>query len=130
MHLPTLFLSLLAATTVIAKGNSKNSNGTEPVTDKSLCKEMTHLEKLITTAQNSTKLATKTNNNQTKINAIVAKASEAAVKLDTLQGNSTLVATCAVINEAAQTKKTCNKMEDLQKTIETASNSTKLAAKN
>ncbi|TGO30546.1 hypothetical protein BPAE_0005g00370 [Botrytis paeoniae] len=124
MQFSTVFLSLLAATAVVAKGNS-----TKPITDKSLCKEMNKLEKLVDQAQNTTKLASKTNNNQTKIDSIVAKASAAAVQLDAMQANTTLVSTCAVIDAAQTTKKQCNKMEDLQKTIDTASNSTKLAAK-
>ncbi|TGO33729.1 hypothetical protein BHYA_0230g00170 [Botrytis hyacinthi] len=124
MQLSTVFLSLLAATAVVAKDNS-----TKPVTDKSLCKEMNKLEKLVDEAQNTTKLASKTHNNQTKIDSIVAKASAAAVQLDAMQANTTLVSTCAVIDAAHTTKKQCNKMEDLQETIDTAANSTKLAAK-
>ncbi|ATZ54499.1 hypothetical protein BCIN_10g04980 [Botrytis cinerea B05.10] len=124
MQFSAVFLSLLAATAVVAKGNS-----TKPVTDKSLCKEMNKLEKLVDQAQNTTKLASKTNNNQTKIDNIVAKASAAAIQLDAMQANTTLVSTCAVIDAAQMTKKQCNKMEDLQKTIDTAGNSTKLAAK-
>ncbi|TGO89848.1 hypothetical protein BPOR_0091g00140 [Botrytis porri] len=124
MQFSTVFLSLLAATAIVAKGNS-----TKPVTDKSLCKEMNKLEKLVDQAQNTTKLASKTNNNQTEIDNIVAKASAAAVQLDAMQANTTLVSTCAVIDAAQTTKKQCDKMEDLQKTIDTAGNSTKLAAK-
>lgn len=107
MQFSTVFLSLLAATAVIAKGNIS----TKAVTDKSLCKEMTSLAKLVDEAQNTTKLATKTKNNQTKIDNIVAKASKAAVQLDTLQSNTTLVSTCAVINAAAQTKAQYTEME-------------------
>ncbi|ESZ92317.1 hypothetical protein SBOR_7308 [Sclerotinia borealis F-4128] len=124
MQFSTVFLSLLAATAVVAKGNS-----TKPVTDKSLCKEMNHLEKLVHEAQNTTKLATKTDNNQTKIDSVVAKASSAAVQLDAMQANTTLVSTCAVMDAAHQTKKQCHEMEHLQKTINTAANSTKLADK-
>ncbi|KAF7880848.1 uncharacterized protein EAF02_006739 [Botrytis sinoallii] len=115
MQFSTVFLSLLAATAVVAKGNS-----TKPLTDKSLCKEMNKLEKLVDQAQNTTKLASKTNNNQTTIDSIMAKASAAAVQLDAMQANTTLVSTCAVIDAAQTTKKQCNKMEDLQKTIATA----------
>lgn len=108
MQFSAVFLSLLAATAVVAKGNS-----TKPVTDKSLCKEMNKLEKLVDQAQNTTKLASKTNNNQTKIDNIVAKASAAAIQLDAMQANTTLVSTCAVIDAAQMTKKQCNKMEGM-----------------
>ncbi|KAI9646270.1 hypothetical protein NHQ30_005711 [Ciborinia camelliae] len=121
MQFSAVFLSLLAATAVVAKGNS-----TKPVTDKALCREMNYLEKLVDEAQNKTELATKTKNNQTKIEDIVAKASKAAVQLDTMQSNATLVSTCAEINAGQQTKKQCNQMEALQKIIDAASNTTKL----
>ncbi|PQE10409.1 hypothetical protein CJF32_00000949 [Rutstroemia sp. NJR-2017a WRK4] len=124
MQFSSIFVSLLLSTAVVAKGNS-----TKPVTDKSLCREMNHLQKLVSEAQNSTKLATKTKNNQTKIDEITAKASMAAVQLDTMTSNATLVSTCAVIDAADETKSACKMMSKMQKTIDTANNSTKLAEK-
>ncbi|KAM3065620.1 hypothetical protein ACMFMG_011329 [Clarireedia jacksonii] len=124
MQFSSILVSLLLSTAVVAKGNS-----TKPVTDKSLCKEMNHLQKLVSEAQNTTKLATKTHNNQTKIDEITAMASKAAVQLDTMTSNATLVSTCAVIDAAEETKSACRMMAKLQKTIDTANNSTKLADK-
>lgn len=87
------------------------------------------MAKLVALAANSTKLANKTKNNATKIAEIQAEASAASVKLATMDTNSTLVSTCAVIDAAQATKEDCKKMESLTKLVALASNETKLAEK-
>ncbi|KAH7413261.1 hypothetical protein BKA64DRAFT_660643 [Cadophora sp. MPI-SDFR-AT-0126] len=106
MQFSGLFVSLLLSTAVVAKGGNK----TKAVTDKSLCKEMAQLTKLVSLAGNETKLADKTKNNATKIASIQAKASEAATQLSTMESNATLVSTCAVISAAEATKDDCKTM--------------------
>lgn len=73
MQLTSLFVSLLLTTVVAAKGK----NETKAVTDKSLCKEMASLTKLVALAANTTKLDEKEKNNATKIAEVQAKASTA-----------------------------------------------------
>ncbi|KAL5326021.1 hypothetical protein ACEPPN_007158 [Leptodophora sp. 'Broadleaf-Isolate-01'] len=125
MQFSNLFVSLLLSTAVVAKGGNK----TKAVTDKSICKEMAQLTKLVSLAANETKLADKTKNNATKIASIQAKASEAATQLSTMESNATLVSTCAVISAAEATKDDCKTMSKLEKLIATAANETKLAEK-
>lgn len=64
------------------------------------CDDMEDLQKLATLAANETKLADKAKNNATKIAALQAKASEASVKLTSLQSNTTLTSACASIKSA------------------------------
>lgn len=125
MQFTNIFLSLLLSTAVVAKGNKT----TKAVTDKSLCKEMASLEKTVALAANTTKLAEKEKNNATKIAEFEAKASTAATDLATMQSNATLVSTCAVISAAQATENDCEDMTDLQKIIDLAANTTKLAEK-
>jgi len=122
MQFSALFFSLLLSTAVIAKGNK-----TKAVTDKSLCKEMATLTKLVDLAANTTKLDDKTKNNATKIAEIQAKASDASTQLSTMSSNATLVSTCAVMSAAEKTEDQCDKMESLQKLVSLAANTTKLA---
>lgn len=128
MQIKSLFVSLLLTGAVIAKGHKANST-TMAVTDKSLCKEMASLTKEVNLAANSTKLAEKTKNNSTKIAEIQAKASAASVSLATMQSNTTLVSTCAVIDAAETTQDTCEDMADWQKLVSLAGNQTALDAK-
>jgi hypothetical protein len=58
------------------------------------------MTKLVALAANETKLADKAKNNATKIAEYQAKASAAAVKLQTLQANTTLTDSCASIASA------------------------------
>jgi hypothetical protein len=94
---------LALATSTLAKGVKGNST-TKAITDKSLCKEMKSLNKLVELASNETRLADKTNNNATKIASIQAKASEASATLATMEANTTLTTTCSVMAAAEQTK--------------------------
>jgi hypothetical protein len=132
MQFSSLFLSLVLATAVVAKGDKGDSekNGTtKAVTDKSLCKEMASLNQLVKLASNETKLADKTKNNATKIADIQAKASDASTKLTTMSSNATLVSTCATIDAAAKTEDECKSMKSLQKLVTLAGNDTALADK-
>lgn len=125
MQFTSLFVSLLLSTAVVAKGGNK----TKAVTDKSLCKEMASLTKLVSLASNETKLAAKTKNNATKIADIQSKASLAATQLSTMESNTTLVSTCATISAAEATKDDCKTISQLQKLVSLAANETKLADK-
>jgi hypothetical protein len=125
MQFTNLFFSLLLSTAVVAKGNKT----TKAVTDKSLCREMAFLERMVALASNSTRLAAIEKDNATKIAEFQAKASTATTDLATMQSNTTLVSTCAVIAAAAKTEEECEKMSELQKLVTLASNETALAAK-
>ena len=63
MQFTSIFVSLLLSTAVVAKGNKT----TKAVSDKSLCKEMSSLTKLVDLASNTTKLDDETKNNATKV---------------------------------------------------------------
>jgi hypothetical protein len=127
MQFTNLFVTLLLTTAVAAKG--KNGTSTKSVTDKSLCKEMASLTKLVALASNETKLADKTNNNATKIAEIQAKASDASTQLTTMESNTTLVSTCAVIAAAQKTEDDCDQITSMTKLVALAANETKLADK-
>lgn len=116
---------------MFSQGNStKNADHkVKAVTDKSLCNEMQGLEAIVKLASNTTKLSKKLKANETKIAEFTAKADTAATTLKTMQSNTTLVSTCAVIDSAEKVKQTCNVMKDLQKTVELAANTTKLSTK-
>jgi hypothetical protein len=104
MQFSNLFITLLLSAAVAAKVNKTNT-----VTDKSLCNEMASLTKLL--AANETKLAGKTKNNATKIVEIQPKASDASTQLTTMQANTTLVSTCAVISAVQDTEDSCSEMK-------------------
>jgi hypothetical protein len=125
MQLIKIFVSLLLTTAVAAKGNSS----TKAVSDKSTCKEIAKMEKLVALAANTTKLESKTKNNATKIADIQSEASAASISLSTLTANETLMTTCAVIAAAEDTESDCSEMKDLQKLISLANTETALAAK-
>ena len=127
MQLTNLFVSLLLTTAVAAKG--KNGTSTKAVTDKSQCKEIQALTKIINLAANETKLADKTDNNATLIAEFQAKASTAATTLATMESNTTLVSTCNVIAAAERTEDDCEDMTSMEKLIALAANETALAAK-
>ena len=63
MQFSSVFVYLLLSVAVAAKGNKT----TKAVTDKSLCKEMASLTKLVHLASNTTKLDAKTKSNATKV---------------------------------------------------------------
>jgi hypothetical protein len=127
MQFANFFVSLLLTTAVAAKG--KNGTSAKAVTDKSLCKEMATLTKLVALASNETKLADKTKNNATKIAEIQAKASDASTQLSTMESNTTLVSTCAVIAAAQKTEDQCDEITSMTKLVALAANETKLADK-
>lgn len=125
MLFTNLLVSFLLSSVVYAKGNKT----TKAVTDKSLCKEMASLTKLIDLASNTTKLDTKTHSNATKVAEIQAKASDASTKLATMQSNTTLVSTCAVISAAQATEDDCKSIKSMQNLVDLAGNTTALASK-
>lgn len=74
MQITNLLYTVLLSTAVLAKGNKTM----QAVTDKSLCRGMVHLEKIVALAANTTELEAKTKNNATKIADFKAKVSTAA----------------------------------------------------
>ena len=96
----------------MAKGGNMTSKADEPVTDKSLCREMAMLTKLVELAANTTKLESKTDGNATLIAEIQAKASNASAELTTMESNTTLVATCEVIAADRQLKNDCSDIKE------------------
>jgi outer membrane protein OmpA-like peptidoglycan-associated protein len=125
MHLQSLVVSLLLATSAATKGNQIES--TKAVSESGQCKEMVKLNKLVELASNTTKLDAITKNNATKIAEIQAKASTASTTLKTLESNSTLVSACAVINAQAAEKDQCQETFALQRFVKFAANSTAVA---
>jgi len=87
------------------------------------CQETFILQRFVKFAANTTAVATATKNNSTKIAEIELKASDAAVKLESLTSNSTLQAACAAVTQ----KDECKAMDTLQKFVNLANNQTKLA---
>jgi ABC-type enterochelin transport system substrate-binding protein len=69
------------------------------------CDDMEDLQQLVTLAANETELANKAKNNATKIAALQAKASEASVKLTSLEANMTLTSACTSIKTAKEAAK-------------------------
>jgi hypothetical protein len=123
MQLSNVFLSLILATAVSAKGK----NGTTSV--KSQCAQVAKLTSQAELATNDTKLADKFNNNQTAIDAFKAKVSDKQAQLDTLTANSTLMSDCAVIAAHEDAVNSCDQIQSWEKNIATAANDTKLTDK-
>ena len=86
MQITGLLSSFILATAVLAKGD-KNSTGTSV---KSQCRTIAKMTSLVDLANNQTKLESKTDGNQTKIDEIKAKAANSTAMLSTLTANSTL----------------------------------------
>lgn len=88
------------------------------------CEKTFLLQKFVTFAANTTAVAAITNNNQTQMDALQAKASKAQTELQTLQSNTTLQAYCPSVQQADE----CKFMNGLQKFVDTANNQTKVDA--
>jgi hypothetical protein len=88
------------------------------------CAKMAAMEHLETLVANATRLSEVTKNNATKADALKAKASADASALASLQGNATLTQFCSV----ETTRETCRAMNQMQKTVAEAANSTWLEA--
>jgi len=125
MYIQSLVVSLLLATSVVAKGDKTES--TKAVSEKGQCKEITSLNKLVELASNTTKLDKVTKNNATKIAEIQAKASTASTTLKTLESNSTLMSACAVIDAQTAEDDQCQETFVLQGFVKFAANSTAVA---
>ncbi|CAO2652323.1 Nn.00g006060.m01.CDS01 [Neocucurbitaria sp. VM-36] len=109
--------------------NGTRGNGGD--TTKQACKQMQKLTKLMGLAANQTKLdelVAKGKMNTTEVDALKAMAADASTKLQTLESNSTLTTTCAVISAERQTKQECSQMKQLQKLATLASNQTAMDA--
>jgi hypothetical protein len=124
MQLTNLLISLAVAASVSAEGHH---NGTESV--KRQCRSIAHMTKFIDLAGNDTLLAQKTDGNQTKIDAIKAKAANVTAELDKLTANATLVGECAVVTAHDDAIRACVQMKELARVMATAGNDTKLQDK-
>ncbi|KAL5323040.1 hypothetical protein ACEPPN_007568 [Leptodophora sp. 'Broadleaf-Isolate-01'] len=122
MQLQSILFSLLLATSVAAKGDKAQS-------EKSQCKQIRKLQKFVDFASNTTKLEEFTNNNAAKVAQLQAEAAAASTQLTSMQGNTTLVADCAIINAAEEQENQCEETFELQAFIAFTSNATALAAK-
>lgn len=105
-----------------AKGNS--TGGTSV---KSQCKQVQKLTKLTELAANQTKLGDLTNNNQTLMADITAKAEEAKTQLATIQSNTTLMGECNAIFATKSSLNNCEKMFEIEQAQKIAANETLLA---
>lgn len=81
------------------------------------CKEIAKLERFLAFAGNATAVASKAQNNDTKVTEIAAKASKDAAKLQTLESNSTLVSLCLIFDAAEKEKHECKLIKKLEKFI-------------
>ncbi|KAI0139240.1 hypothetical protein BJ166DRAFT_125195 [Pestalotiopsis sp. NC0098] len=124
MQITNIFVSLVLATAVTAKGNK---NGTTSV--KSQCAQVAKLTSQVELATNDTRLADKFDNNQTAIDAFKAKAADKQTQLDTLSSNSTLMSSCSVIAAHEDAVDSCEKIASWEKNIAAAANDTKLTNK-
>jgi hypothetical protein len=86
------------------------------------CQQTFMLQRFVKFAANMTQVASATKNNATKIAAIELKASDAAVKLQTLQSNSTLQSACPAVMQEDE----CKAMNGLTKFVALANNATQL----
>ncbi|KAH8647160.1 hypothetical protein BX600DRAFT_443377 [Xylariales sp. PMI_506] len=120
MQFTSVFVSLLLASSAAAKNSTSV---------KSQCSEVAKLTKVIDTASNDTKLATKFDNNQTLIDAYKTKAADDQTKLTTLTANATLMADCAVISAHEAAVDSCSKIAKYESEVALAANTTKLSSK-
>ncbi|CAL3969698.1 hypothetical protein PZA11_007711 [Diplocarpon coronariae] len=124
MQLQALLFSLLLATSVVAHGDKEGKDTSE----KSQCRQIRKLEKLVSLAANSTRLEQVTDNNATKIAELKSEASTAAQRLTNLQSNATLAASCAVVNAQAEEEHMCEETFGLERFVRFAANATQVAA--
>ncbi|RDW91636.1 hypothetical protein BP5796_02801 [Coleophoma crateriformis] len=117
---------LLVSVSMLAMVSAKGANKAQ--TTEGQCKQMNKLEKFVSFAANDTLVAAVTKNNATKIADIQAKASAASTTLATMQQNTTLTATCAVVNAAQATTDGCQETFALQRFIDFANNDTAVTA--
>ena len=122
-------MKFTAAFVLALAGSAMAKNKTGSTSTKSQCKQMAKLTALVDLASNTTALAAKTDNNATKIDAIQAKASDAATSLAALSTNSTLVAACAQIAAVDDMDDACSSMAKFESLIALAANTTALDSK-
>jgi len=124
MQLTNILISLAVVISVSAEGHH---NGTASV--KRQCRSIAHMTKYIDLAGNDTLLAEKTDGNQTKIDAIKAKAANITAELDKLTANATLMGECTVVTAHDDAVRTCVQIKELERVTATAGNDTKLQDK-
>lgn len=107
----------------IAKGNNKAANSTST---KSQCREVEKLTFVTQIAANTTELDKITKGNATKAAEFQAKASDAATKLNTLQGNATLMTACNAIFAQDQMSAACGEMAAIEEGQKIVANQTLL----
>ncbi|KAF2713020.1 hypothetical protein K504DRAFT_369153 [Pleomassaria siparia CBS 279.74] len=113
-------------------GNGTNSKAGKNGTAKGnsvdkMCMQMAKLTALTELAANTTKLdawMAKGKINQTQIDNIKAKASNATAKLATMSSNTTLVSECLVVDAHFKALGQCKKMKQLSKLANLATNTT------
>ncbi|PBP26133.1 hypothetical protein BUE80_DR002991 [Diplocarpon rosae] len=125
MQLQSLIFPLLLTTSVAAHGHGDKEG--KDTSEKSQCRQIRKLERLVSLASNSTRLDQVTDHNATKIEELMSEASTAAQQLTTLQGNATLTASCAVVNAQAEEEHMCEETFELERFVEFAANATQVA---
>ena len=101
------------------QGHHKNSTDV-------LCERMARLTKLTEISKNSTEMAEVVSKAKNATKA-TEEINAAPAKLATLTSNSTLVATCAIVDASKKLHSQCRKMKRLTKLSEIANNATELA---
>ncbi|KAI3322379.1 hypothetical protein HD806DRAFT_123160 [Xylariaceae sp. AK1471] len=125
MQLTNVLVSFLLAATVSAKGHNKNGT----ISIKSQCRSIAHMTKFVDLAANETLLEEKTDNNQTQIDAIKAKAANITTTLNALTSNTTLMGECDIVTAHDEAIRACGQIKELEKAMATAANDTKLQSK-
>ncbi|KAI8624966.1 hypothetical protein F5Y19DRAFT_278797 [Xylariaceae sp. FL1651] len=134
MQITSVLVTSLLAAAVSAKGHNNgtasakgHNTGTASVTSQ--CRSIAHMTKLIDLASNQTLLEDKTDGNQTKIDAIKAKAANFTTSLSALTSNTTLMDQCAIVTAHDEAILACGQIHELEKMMATAANDTKLQSK-
>jgi hypothetical protein len=123
MQLVKVFVSVMLAAAVSAKGHDKN-NGT--VSTARQCRSIARMTKLVDLAANETLLEEKTGGNQTRIDAIKAEAANITTSLTVLTSNSTLIGECAVVAAYDEAVRACWEVRELEGIMALAANDTEL----
>ncbi|KAI1500326.1 hypothetical protein F5X99DRAFT_386756 [Biscogniauxia marginata] len=123
MQITGLLSSFILAAAVLAKGDD---DGTSV---KSQCRSIAKITKLVDLANNQTKLESKTDGDQAKIDEIKAKAANSTTILSTLTSNTTLMDQCAVIQANDDAVDACESIQKMEKEVALAANDTKLQDK-
>jgi hypothetical protein len=93
------------------------------------CREIAKLESFLAFAGNATAVASKAQNNSTKVTEFAAKASKDAAKMEIFRSNTTVIALCLIFDASEKEKHECRLIKKLEKFIAFVDNSTALADK-